>query len=190
MPLDKDIENTLDPLIGTFNKTLITKVEGELTTIYVSGDAQMVEWAGVPYEGPPAKQAVSFAKKRGAELVTHMDDETKRRLANVISDGIESKRGIPGTARDIRKTFTDMTKYRSELIARTETANALGEAFTDRGKGLGVTGKEWVWPGGKCNICAENEAAGVIPFDQAFPSGHTTPPAHPNCVCACAPVMI
>jgi len=192
MPLSKDIENILDPLIGAFSGSLKTNVQGELTTIYVSGDAQMVEWAGVPYEGPPATQAVSFAKTRGAQLVTQMDDETKRRLGQVISNGIQNKRGVPGLARDIRKTFTDMTKFRSELIARTETANALGEAFTDRGKELGVTGKEWVTVGDdRVSLeCQDNEAAGVIPFDQEFPSGHMTPPQHPDCRCAAAPVMI
>ena len=192
MPLSKDIDSALDTLLGSFDSQLTTMVEGELTTIYVSGDAQMVEWAKVPYEGPPAKQAVAFAKTRGAKLVTQMDTETKRRLAGVISNGIQNKRGVPGIARDIRKTFTDMTKFRSELIARTETANALGESFMDRGKDLGVTGKEWVTVGDQrvSLECQDNEAAGVIPFDQEFPSGHMTPPQHPDCRCAAAPVMI
>ncbi len=192
MPLSKDIDNALNPLLASFDSQLTTMVEGELTTIYVSGDAQMVEWAGVPFEGPPAKQAVAFAKTRGARLVTEMDTETKRRLGKVISDGIKNKRGVPGLSRDIRNTFGDMTKYRSELIARTETANALGEAFTDRGKDLGVTGKEWVTVGDdRVSLeCQDNEAAGVIPFDQEFPSGDMAPPQHPDCRCAAAPVMV
>jgi len=39
--------------------------------------------------------------------------------------------------------------------------------------------------GDECDICAENESAGWIPIDEAFPSGDQTPPNHPNCRCAC-----
>uniref|UniRef100_A0A6M3LV99 Putative capsid morphogenesis protein n=1 Tax=viral metagenome TaxID=1070528 RepID=A0A6M3LV99_9ZZZZ len=192
MTVQSDIDGIIDPLLATFSARRLTSIQGELVSIYVSGTAQMTKWAGLPFEGPPAKAATDFAKKRGAELVTKMDEETKRRLGNVISEGIKNKRGVPGIARDIRKTFTDMTKYRSELISRTETANALGEAFTDRGKGLGVTGKEWVTVGDdRVSLeCQDNEAQGVIPFDQEFRSGHMTPPQHPACRCAAAPVML
>ena len=192
MTIKSNIDGIIAALLATFSARRLTAIQGELVSIYVSGTAQMTEWAGLPYEGPPAKAATDFAKKRGAELVTKMDQETKRRLGNVISEGIKNKRGVPGIARDIRQAFTDMTKYRSELISRTETANALGEAFTDRGKGLGVTGKEWVTVGDdRVSLeCQDNEAQGVIPFDQEFRSGHMTPPSHPNCRCAAAPVML
>ena len=191
MSLNTDIDGILNPLISTFSARRLASIEGELVSIYVSGTAQMTEWAGLPFEGPPAKAAVDFAKKRGAQLVTEMDKTTKKRLARVISDGIQNKKGVPGIARDIRKTFTDMTKYRSEIIARTETANALGEAFIDRGKELGVTGKEWITAGDErvSLECQENEAAGVIAFDATFPGGTKTPPQHPACRCAVAPIM-
>ena len=192
MPLQSDIDGIIDPLIATFSARRLTSIQGELVSIYVSGTAQMTKWAGLPFEGPPAKAATDFAKKRGAELVTKMDEETKRRLRNIISEGIQNTRGVPGIARDIRKTFTDMTKYRSELIAKNETADALGHAFMDRGNELEVTGKEWVTVGDAVvsDGCIENENKGVIPFNQEFPSGHMAPPRFPGCRCAAAPVMI
>ena len=121
-----------------------------------------------------------------------MDEETTRRLADIISNGIRNKRGVPGIARDLRGAFENMSRYRAQLISRTETANALGEAFTSRGRGLGVTGKEWVTVGDErvSPECLDNEAQGVIPFNDAFPSGAMTPPQHPGCRCATAPVMI
>jgi len=156
----------------------------------------MIQWGRtkltdrpVYYEGPPIQQAINYANKRCATLVTQMNQETRDRLAKVIGDAIKEKRGIPGLARDIRKEFDDMTKYRSELIARTESCDALEQAFMDRADDLGITGKEWVVVD-PCPICEENEAVGVISVDQAFPSGHIRPPAHPNCRCALAPVMI
>jgi len=120
-----------------------------------------------------------------------MNEETKRRLAHTIGEGIKNKRGIPGLARDIKKEFGDMTRYRSQLIARTETSNALSQASLDRMQDMDIEGKEWVWPGtSDCDICRDNEAAGIIPVDQAFPSGDMAPPAHPNCECSLAPARL
>lgn len=190
MTQKQDIDAMLDALLAGFSRSLETTIDGELVTIYVSGTAQMTEWARLPFEGPPIKAATDFAKKRGAELVTQMDAESKRRLGTIISNGIQNKRGVPGIARDIRKTFTDMSRFRAQLISQTETADALGAAFMDRGKELGLTGKEWVTVGDErvSLECQDNEAAGVIPFDQAFPGGTMTPPQHPGCRCAAAPV--
>lgn len=192
MSFESEIDDILNPLLATFSGSLTANVEGELATIYVSGTSQVTKWAGKKFEGPPMEEAVKFARKRGSWLVTEMEDDTRRRLRNVIAKGIRNKRGIPGLSRDIRREFTHMTKYRSRLIAHTETANALGESFTKRGKELGITGKEWITVGDNrvSPECQGNEAVGVIPFDQAFPAGAMTPPQHPGCRCAAAPVML
>jgi len=198
MPLNKDIENALDPLLATFSETLESTIGGQLTEIYVLGQAEMISYGktklGIPiaYEGPPISQAIDWAEKHGAKLVTQMNEETKRRLAKVVSDGIANKRGIPGVARDLRSTFGDMSKYRSELIARTETANALSEASLDSMKDMGIEGKEWVTVGDAdvSDECLANEAQGVIPVGDAFSSGAMAPPEHPDCRCAVAPARL
>ena len=198
MPIVGDLDNTLDPLLGTFKADLTHKVNGHIATAYVSGQAEMVTWGktkgGIPiaYEGPPISQAVDWAEKHGAKLVTQMDGETKRRLAKVISDGVKNKRGIPGLARDIKGEFADMSKYRSQLIARTETANALSEASLDSMKDMGIEGKEWVTVGDDrvSDECRGNEAEGVIPVNQAFSSGAMAPPQHPDCRCTVSPARL
>ena len=158
----------------------------------------MITWgktkAGVPiaFEGPPISQAIDWATRHGATLVTQMDEETKKQLAKVISDGIENKRGIPGLARDIRKQFTDMSRVRSELIARTETATSLSQASLDRMGDMGIEGKEWITVGDDrvSDECSGNEAEGVIPVNQAFSSGAMAPPEHPDCRCSLAPSIL
>ena len=198
MPLNKDIKNALDPLLATFDDTLITMFNGQLAEIYLSGQAEMVTWGktagGIPiaYEGPPIQGAIDWAKTQGAKLVTQMNEETKRRLAGVISRGIENKRGIPGISRDLRSTFDDMSKYRSELIARTETANALSEASLITMDDMGITGKEWVTAGDDLvsEDCQGNEAEGVIPVGQTFSGGVSAPPQHPDCRCAISPARL
>ncbi len=198
MPLNKDAENILDPILATFNKKFQADLEGQLTEIYLSGQAEMITWGktkgGIPiaYEGPPVQAAIDWAKTQGAQLVTQMDVETKRRLALTISNGISKKRGIPGISRDIRNTFGDMTKYRSELIARTETANALSQASLDSMADMEIDGKEWITAGDDLvsDDCQANEAQGVIPVNQSFSGGVMAPPQHPDCRCALAPAKL
>ena len=198
MPLNKDTKNILDPILATFDKQFQADIEGQLAEIYLSGQAEMITWGktkgGIPiaYEGPPIQAAIDWAKTQGALLVTQMDVETKRRLALTISNGISNKRGIPGLSRDIRNTFGDMTKYRSELIARTETANALSSASLDSMADMGIDGKEWVTAGDDqvSDECQGNEAEGVIPVNQAFSGGVMAPPQHPDCRCSLAPAKL
>ena len=198
MPLNKDVENILDPILKTFDDTLTTEINGQLVETYVSGQAEMITWGktkgGIPiaYEGPPVSQAIDWAEKHGATLVTQLDEETKTRLAHTISQGIENKRGIPGLSRDIRTTFADMSKHRSELIARTETASALSQASLDTMEDMGIDGKEWVTAGDDrvSDECEANEAEGVIPVGQTFSGGVMAPLQHPDCRCTLAPARL
>ena len=198
MPLSSDTDNILDPILATFDERLEAEIGGQLAETYISGQAEMITWGktkgGVPiaYEGPPISQAVSWAEKEGARLVTQMDTETKRRLAQIVSDGIKNKRGVPGLARDIRKDFDNMTRYRSQLIAKTETRQALFTASHDRMVEMDIEGKEWILgaggESGNCDFCKANAAVGVIPVTQEFPNPEGD--IHPGCTCAIAPARI
>jgi hypothetical protein len=193
-----ETEIILGPELEVVRANLLKFLNGHLTNIYVSGSMETIAWGktkgGVPiaYEGPPISEAISWAEKHGAELVAQMDTETKRRLAQTISDGIKNKRGIPGLGRDIRNTFDNMSVYRSKLIAQTETRNALFQASQDRMEDMGITGKEWVLGSGgiegNCAQCLANAAQGIIPVKNSFstPQGSI----HPGCTCAIAPAKL
>lgn len=196
--LGSETEGILEALIKAFGSGFVTMIEGHLTTIYLNGTVEMMTWgmtkSGLPiaYEGPPIERAIDFSKKQGARLVTQMNEETKRRLARVVSDGIKNKRGIPGLSRDIRKSFGDMSKYRSELIARTETSNALSQASLDKMRDMEIEGKEWITAGDErvSPECSSNEGEGIIPRDQMFGGGVMAPPQHPACRCSLAPAIL
>jgi len=200
MTLPADINDFIDPILRTFERNLRANVQGHLVTGYLQGSAQMLEWGRtattdmpIYYEGPPMQQAMTYAQKHSATLVKGMNDETREQMRGVIGKAIEQKRGIPGLSRDLRNQINGMGKVRAKMIARTETCDALESAFMDRAKDMKVTGKEWVWVGDSgdwdCR-CEDNANAGAIPIDKPFPSGDMRPPAHPNCRCALAPVML
>jgi hypothetical protein len=184
----------IEPVLNFFRASLISKLSDAYIGLYIAGSAEMIEWGktkgGRPiyFEGDPAKQAIEYANTRTATLIRGMDEESKKIIRSVIADGIENKKGIPGIERALRSEFNDMKKARSVMIARTETCDALEQSFMDNARLMGINGKEWVVTV-PCETCAMN-AGQVVLLDQVFPSGHLRPPAHPNCRCALAPVMI
>lgn len=196
MTLPANINDFIDPILRAFESTLKMQVQGHLVTGYLKGSAEMVEWGRtattdmpIYHEGPPMQQAINYAQKHTATLVKGLNNETREQMRGVIEQAVKNKRGIPGLSRDLRNQMSNMSKIRSKVIARTETCDALESAFMDRAKDMKVTGKEWVVTD-PCPICEENGNAGPIPIKQPFPSGDMRPPAHPNCRCALAPVML
>ena len=182
----------IKPAVLAFRAELELMLADHMAMVYIDGYTQTTAWAGLAFEGPPIEKAVAWSKTYAGKLVKAIDEETRLRLANVVSDGIKNKRGVPGISRDLRKSFTDMSKVRADMIARTETAQALGEGFLDSAKKLGVQGKSWVTAGdgNVSDECFANEKQGPIPLNQAFISGAMTPPQHPNCRCAVVPEYI
>ncbi len=184
----------IEQVLSAFRTQFLADITGRHIAAYMAGSTQTISWgktkAGIPitYEGPPIQQAIDYASTHCATMVTRMEEETRKIVAHVVSDGIENKRGVQGLARDLRSRFGDMSRNRSMVIARTETADALEQGFLDAAKDMGVTGKQWVvtMP---CEICEQN-ADVIVPLDGVFPSGHERPPAHPTCRCALAPVMM
>lgn len=85
-----------------------------------------------------------------------------------------------------------LRKNRAFRIARTEISDSYNfgqldavKQATQEGWLPGVAEKYWMAGGANpCEICEENEAAGSIALDAAFPSGHEHPTAHPQCECA------
>jgi hypothetical protein len=193
-----EANDIMAPILRMFRAKLLTDLVGQHVTAYLSGSAQLTSWGstqrGIPiaYEGPAIQHAIDYAQRHCAELVTNMDEESRRLIAETVSNAIENKRGIPGLARDLRNQFADMTRYRSELIAKSETRDALFHASQDRMEAMGVTGKEWILGSGgregNCEYCKRNADAGIIPIEEEFPTPQYE--IHPGCTCAIAPAMI
>lgn len=87
----------------------------------------------------------SWVVTRTARMVQNVLDTTKDLIRNVIALGQEEGLGVSQIAQNIRKRYTDFSRRRSEVIARTETvaASNFGSHEAARQTGLNPM-KVWV----------------------------------------------
>lgn len=102
-------------------------------------------------------------------------------LADAIALGLSGRRA----AKLIQDSVSDPA--RALTIAITETNRAISRATIERYQNFGLEQMEWV-TSDPCDKCVLNEGK-VVNLGQAFPSGDTQPPVHPNCRCALLPVV-
>jgi len=124
-------------------------------------------------------------RQRAARQVADIDEFSQRRIRELLARGIERGAHPFEIARDLRREFSEWSVRRARNIARTETAWAWSSVTHESFLRNGVTARRWESiqsdPGEQCAV---NEDAGDVPIDEAFPSGHDYPPAHPSCRCA------
>lgn len=95
--------------------------------------------------------------------------------------------GIPPEAQQkiLDREYNRLLNERKKTIAQTEGRKATSEARRAEADERGYKYKVWRTRGDDrvSDLCAGNEADGVIPIDQPFSSGHMQTPGHPNCRC-------
>jgi SPP1 gp7 family putative phage head morphogenesis protein len=107
------------------------------------------------------------------------------KIGTALADAIASGASPTQAAKLITEKIGDPA--RALTIAITEQNRAMSVAALQFYREAEVEKVEWnaVQP---CDICAPNDGQ-VVNLGQAFDSGDTEPPAHPNCRCALLPVI-
>lgn len=187
-----------DQELDNYDGTFITLVLDPVTTLITTG----AQAGGVIYKVPLNIQGTdaniqALSTQRVAALVgkrvnkdgTIVDNPKAEYNINqtVRNDIAQSIKTSLGMGEDLRAATARVQKVisnpaRAERIARTESVNAYQAGLTQFGKDSGAVGKEWQ-DAGASDVCADNTAAGPIPFDDTYPSGDTEPTAHVNCRC-------
>lgn len=108
-------------------------------------------------------------------------------LARAVADSI----GEGTTIADLRDVLAGVLDdpSRAEMVARTETTRVMvaGAMDTYVDSGVGFVSCLSAEDNTVCQLCWENEEAGVIPIWDTPPNGW--PPAHPNCRCTVLPEL-
>ena len=133
------------------------------------------------------REASIWAESHAADLVEGISNTDANRIGHIVATGIDKEQSVDAIADDILLYVNDdqMTAERSRSIAATETNNALAKGADLAYTAIGAVAKDWFNYEGACEICEENEGAGIVPIRAEFPSGHQHPTAHPWCRCFC-----
>jgi hypothetical protein len=137
-------------------------------------------------------RAVAWATENGGELVSGIEETTRKDLGKLISAGLQQNLGLDGIADSIADTYS-FSEDRADLIARDQVARANQQGALEGMKLAQKAGvklkKEWVPDADACDDCAENGDEGPIDLNDLFPSDDDTAPAHPNCRCTVVSVV-
>lgn len=130
------------------------------------------------------------------DLADEVEVESLERLKRALQDGWKAGESISDLVKKVDSVFDDFSRYRSEMIARTESIRASAQASLLTYEASGVVDRSmWIaTPTDRtCDICAglDGKIAKLgepFPFDDTYGDA-TGPPAHPNCRCCLVPVL-
>lgn len=129
-------------------------------------------------------------KQREVYLIDSVDATTKDQIVRIIQESRETQATDFQIAQQIREQFKEISPHRAEAIARTELAEAFNFVEFETYKRNQVQKTRWVTVIDErvCPICAPLHNMEMTIGD-AFITGVTRPPAHPNCRCFIEEVM-
>ena len=211
--IEEQVQEVLDSIdLDAFGQDVVDEISDELLAMYErAANAGLTQVKLEPTDEIVRhldEQAREYVAERGAELVGKkvledgsvidnpdakwsIADTTRDDLRAVLTDGVEQGWSAERLA-DVIESSGAFGEARADMIARTELAYAhvAGNVAGWRESGE-VTGKRSLL-GDLHDIvdeCDDNADAGVIDFDDEFPSGDDFPPYHPNCVCDVEPIL-
>lgn len=111
-----------------------------------------------------------------------MTETTIEDLSAVLQDGIDAGEGVTDIGNRIEDYFKDIGAYRSDMIARTETARATTEGHSTYWEEMGFEKAEWLLAPDACSICEE-----LSQREWSMKDISSEIPAHPNCKCDLTP---
>jgi len=126
-----------------------------------------------------------FINQRAKEFATSVNDTTLQGLESTLSEGISSGEKTSQLVDRVNEVYSDFPMYRSELIARTESAAANNEGLLQSFDQSGVmNGKEWiaVLDDRTDEDCKDTDGE-IVLIHEKFSNGSMYPPLHPNCRC-------
>jgi hypothetical protein len=182
--LEEDLEQLSEDAITVFQAFMIEAVgEGYKAVIQemdVVGDF-----------GIKAAHAESYARTRSAELVTNIDETTRKQINEIIQTGIVEGKDVGQVAQDIKTKFVDFSKFRTKLIASQEMGNAYEDGKFHQAEEISKEISQQMYKRSISqgddrvtkDICLPNEAEGWIKQEELFQSGHETALFHIGCRC-------
>ncbi|MFJ9771225.1 phage minor head protein [Kitasatospora sp. NPDC101157] len=171
-------------LVGTASAAAVTGSESAGLDGWAPGDRAAAQDRIDSHGAGPALTVLTAGAAAAAATLTasRIKDAAKALAAGVMAG--DAPRTI-GTA--MHAAMTDPDRAYAAVITETTRGIAAGTADNYRRNGIALGQWQTEPDGNVCPVCDANAAAGPIPIGHAYPSGDTTPPAHPRCRCAVLP---
>ena len=165
---DEVVAELTEAYISSFMVSLEPDVEVKLTISRDNVQRIAAQWATLEAE----QQLLNYSAL------------TREGVMEIVSVSVRDGRSIQQTRNLIRDDFL-FSADRAKVIARTETARALGHGQKGAAQEQGRDEKRWNTSGDDLvsDECRDNENAGWISITDGFPGGVDTVPQHPNCRC-------
>lgn len=128
--------------------------------------------------------AQEWVQAHAFEFVQGVTATTIDQLRRTLVEGWEAGEGIPELAARVRDVFEQADRYRSFLIARTETTATANMAQLSVLRQAGIGYKTWSTSHDErvCPVCRPLDGK-TVRLDEEFGPGIFAPPAHPGCRC-------
>lgn len=155
----------------------------ELEAIFADFALKVAQQLRAEYD-PMDEAARRWIQEHVADLVKGVNETTRQSLRDTIEQGWMDGQGVDDIAIRIRDVMDFASRYRSFMIARTETTNTANMGSIAAAKQAGIETKTWYAALDErvCPLC--NDLHGTtIPIDEPFEFGGMGPSRHPNCRC-------
>lgn len=194
--LPPSVQNIIEPMAKDGAAEALEQIDASAQTTTDLANERATQWAR-----ERSAELVGMKYGEDGELVDNPDakwsitESTRTMVKDLVTKAIDEGWSNDRLAQEIGRdeAFSD---DRAELIARTETAMADVQGNMVAYKAAADSGielkKEWLTAEDDLvsDDCQLNADAGPIDLDDAFPSGASAPPEHPNCRCDVLPVRL
>jgi len=170
-------EKYLDEFVEDLTKAYMASYDAEFP------DAPL-ERASPILVGAVQREAAEWAMERGATQIVNIQLQTKLLVRQSVSTALLEGQPLNRIV-SLIKDAPAFDRARAKVVARTETAQALGVGQLKAAEVQGRDQKRWITQGDALvsDECMMNEGVGWIPIADSFASGVSTIPQHPNCRC-------
>lgn len=145
----------------------------------------------VEYAAARAAELVGMRRTKSGDFIENpnakwaITDGTRSMLNDLVTKAMQEGWSNDHLKEEILNGYP-FSESRAETIARTEInrADSQGSLIAYQESGV-IQGKQSIlsFDYDDDDICLDNADAGIIPLDEAFPSGDLAPPYHPRCRC-------
>jgi hypothetical protein len=135
-----------------------------------------------------SQDAEDYAATQAAQQIVGIDQTTVDLIADLVATAVGNQFTPAQLSRDLRDLMAGMSTDRADSIARTEMADAFGEAALRKLKRESIAYKQLILSPDACEICQAIADEGPVPVDEPFVDDdgeeYDRSPIHVRCRCA------